>query len=268
MNNKKLNFEKYLNNIGLHPSTNIIVHPGFNRIHSVFLKITPNKVIDVIKEIITPSGSIIFPTFTYCFKKSSGDYEIFDRAKSKSKVGLLSETFRLSNDVIRTSSPTHSFGLCGRIKNNIYETNSPESPLGKGSVMEWLTHNSDSYVLMLGTDFSSLTYGHYLEIAAKVPWFDFSPWDYMNVLPIGVSIAREQKLKEIPGCAKSFTNFEKYLLEKKLINNYEYEGLSSYFISIKLLYDEGIKFFSNHYDRLLCPGNICPACDSRRKKFL
>jgi aminoglycoside 3-N-acetyltransferase len=261
-------FKEYLYNLKLFPSCNLIVHSGFRKINSSFKYLTPHQVIRELKEIITTDGSVIFPTFTYCFKKSFGDFEVFDRINSKSKVGLLSETFRLSDSVVRTSSPTHSFGLWGRIKNDIDENNSPESPLGKGSVLEWLTNNPNSYVLMLGTDFSSLTYGHYLEIEAKVPWYNFSPWDYMNVLPIGVSINGEQKLKEIPGCAKSFVNFEKYLLEKKLINKYEYEGLSSYFISIKLLYDEGMKYFSNYYDMLLCPDNSCPACDSRRRKFL
>lgn len=259
---------KHFQLLGISKGIKIVVHSSLKKINSAFPHIKPIQLINYLKEIVTTSGSIIFPTFTYCFKKSSDDYEIFDRAKSKSKVGLLSEIFRLSDDVIRTSSPTHSFALWGRITNDIDETNSPESPLGKESVMEWLTHNPDSYVFMLGTDFSAFTYGHYLEIEAKIPWYDFSPWDYMNVLPVGVSINGEQKLKEIPGCAKSFVNFEKYLLEKKLIKKYEYEGLSSYFISIKLLYDEGIKFFLKQFDKLLCPVNTCPACDERRRKFL
>lgn len=259
---------KHFKLLGVNKGINIVVHSGFKKINSAFPHIKPIQFINYLKETVTTSGSIIFPTFTYCFKKSSDDYEIFDRAKSKSKVGLLSEIFRLSDDVIRTSSPTHSFALWGKITNDIDEQNSPESPLGRGSVLEWLTNNSNSYVLMLGTDFSSLTYGHYLEVEAKIPWYDYSPWDYMNVLPIGVTINSEQKLKEIPGCAKSFVNFEKYLLEKKLIKKYEYEGLSSYFISIKLLYDEGIKFFLKQFDKLLCPVNTCPACDERRRKFL
>ncbi len=193
---------------------------------------------------------------------------MFDRLNSKSKVGLLSETFRLSEGVIRTSSPTHSFALWGNVTNYIDENNSPESPLGKGSVLDWLTHQPDSFVLMLGTDFSSLTYGHYLEVAAKVPWYDYSPWDYMNVLSIGVSVSGEQRLKEIPGCAKGFIKFEEHLLEKNLIKKFGFNGLSSYLISIKLLYDEGIKYFSENYRKLLCPAGTCPACDSRRKKFL
>jgi len=266
--NKNLSFHDFTNELVLIHSRHIIIHSSFKKIHQAFNNITPQTVIKNFKDTVSPSGSIIFPTFTYCFKKSSGDYAIFDRMKSESKVGLLSETFRLSDGVIRTSSPTHSFGLWGRIKNEIDETNSPESPLGKDSVLEWLTNNPNSYLLMLGTDFSSLTYGHYLEIQAKVPWFDFSPWDYLNVLPIGVSVDGEQKLKEIPGCAKSFVNFEKYLIENNLIKKYEYRGLNSYLISIKQFYDEGVKFFSEQYNKLLCPLNTCKACDSRRRKFL
>lgn len=262
------NFLEYLYQLNLSQSINIIVHSSFKKIRSAFPQLAPVDIINDLKDIINSSGSIIFPTFTYCFKKSSGDYEIFDRSNSKSKVGLLSETFRLSDGVIRTSSPTHSFALWGKIKNEIDEANSPESPLGKGSVLDWLTYQPNSFVLMLGTDFTSLTYGHYLEIEAKVPWYDYSPWEYMNVLPIGVSVTGEQKLKEVPGCAKGFIKFEEHLLENDLIKKFEFNELRSYLISIKLLYEEGMKYFSENYRELLCPAGTCPACDSRRKKFL
>ena len=215
MNNKHLTFEDYIKNLGLMTSNHVIVHSSFKKIKSTFPQITPDEIINNVKEIITPFGSIIFPAFTYCFKKSTGNYEIFDQANLKSKVGLLSEIFRSSQDVIRTSSPTHSFALWGKVTEEIKEDNAPNSPLGKGSVLDWLTKTENSFILMLGTDFSSLTYGHYLEIQAQVPWYNYSPWDHLNVLPIGVSITGEQKLKEIPGCAKSFANFEKYLLDEK-----------------------------------------------------
>lgn len=263
-----MKFKQYLKELNLSSGQNIIVHSGFRKIKKAFPEVTPNYSITALKDIVTISGSVILPSFTYCFKKSSGDYEVFDKEKSKSKVGLLSETFRISDGVIRTSSPTHSFALWGKVTEQINENNSPDSPLGKGSVMEWLTNNSSSFVLMLGTDFSSLSFGHYLEIAAKVPWYKYSPWEYMNVLPIGVSTKGEQQLKEIPGCAKSFVNFEIYLLENSLIVKYEFEGLSSCLIDIRLLFNEGIKFFSKQFNKLLCPENTCPACDSRRRNFL
>lgn len=263
-----MKFKDCLTSLNLSSRQNIIVHSSFSKIKNAFPDITPEESISALKDIVTEVGSIIFPAFTYCFKKSSGEYDIFDSLNSKSKVGLLSERFRMSDGVIRTSSPTHSFALWGKIKNEIDETNSPESPLGKESVMDWLNTHANSYVLMLGTDFSSLTLGHYLEFVTKVPWYNYSPWDYMNVLPIGVSTNGEQKLKEIPGCAKGFLNFEKYLLDKNKIQKHIYRDLTTYFISIKLLYDEGLVYFSNYYEDLLCRRNTCPACDSRRKKFL
>lgn len=263
-----MKFKEYLTSLNLSSRQNIIVHSSFRKIKNAFPDITPEESISALKDIVSEEGSIIFPAFTYCFKKSSGEYDIFDSLNSRSEAGLLSERFRMSDGVIRTSSPTHSFSLWGKIAVEIDQTYSPDSPLGKESVLDWLTNRSPSYVLMLGTDFSSLTYGHYLEIEVKVPWFDYSPWDYMNVLPIGVSTNGEQKLKEIPGCAKSFVNFEKYLLDKNLIQKSSYENLSAYLISIKLLYDEGLVYFSNYYENLLCGKNTCPACDSRRKKFL
>lgn len=215
-----MNFQEHLIQLGVKEKQNIIVHSSFKRIVSAFPQISANDVIKSLKNLITPDGSIIFPAFTYCFKKLTDDFEIFNIVNSKSKVGLLSEIFRQSEDVIRTSSPTHSFSLWGSVTKFFDERNSPESPLGKGSVLEWLTKQPNSFVLMLGTDFSSLSYGHYLEVVAKIPWYDFSPWDYMNVLPIGVSTKGEHKLKEIPGCAKGFINFEKYLVENKLLKKY------------------------------------------------
>ncbi|MEJ5263133.1 MAG: AAC(3) family N-acetyltransferase [Ignavibacterium sp.] len=263
-----MDFIEYLKSMGLKEKQNLIVHSSYKKIKSAFPQITPSEIIDELKKIITNEGSIIFPVFTYCFKKSTGDYEVFHREKSVSKVGILSEIFRLSSEVIRTNSATHSFALWGRITNEFDTANSPESPLGKESVLEWLTKNPNSYVIMLGTNFSSLSYGHYLEIVARVPWFDFSPWDHLNVLPIGVSTDGEQSLKEIPGCSKSFVNFEKYLLDKKLIEQFKISELTSSFISIRLLYEEGVKYFKENYSELLCTENTCPACDSRRRKFL
>lgn len=263
-----MDFRNYLINIGIIPTANVLVHASFNKIKKAFPEITPEEVIRTLKLVVNNFGSIIFPAFTYCFKKSIGEFEVFDKQNSTSKVGLLSEEFRLTDDVIRTSSPTHSFALWGKRTQEIDGSNSPESPLGKGSVLEWMTKKLYSYVLLLGTDFSSLSYCHYLEIEAKIPWYDYSPWDHLNILSIGVSINGEQKLKEIPGCSKSLINFEKYLIQTEVLKPFFYNGLKSYYINIQTLYEEGLKYFKDNYQSLLCLKGECKACDSRRNKFL
>ncbi len=261
-------FAEYLSAINLLTQSNIIVHASFKKIISSFPGIRPEEVINILKYVITTSGSIMFPTFTYCYKKLNLNSEIFDRQNSKSKVGLLSEYFRASEGVKRTSSPTHSFALWGKILKEMGNENSPLSPLGDESVLDWLTKSDNSFVLLLGTDFTKLTYGHYLEIKAKVPWYNYFPWNYLNLLPIGVSTEGETNLIEIPGCSKGFINFEQYLLNQNLISKHIYNELDGYLINIQSLYQHGIKYFTNNFERLLCPKNTCPACESRRAKFL
>lgn len=262
------NFSEYLRTLGLKEGQHILVHSGLKKIISAFPESSSTKIIKSLQQIVTADGSLIFPTFTYCYKTTEGDYEIFDRENSPSKVGVLSEVFRKNENVIRTSSPTHSFALWGEAARECYETNSPASPLGEDSICDWMTRKINSFVLLLGVDFKSLSYGHYLEIAAKIPWYDFSPWEFMKVLPIGVSIHEEQKLKELPGCSAGFIHFQKYLQEKNLMQPLEFNGLISFLIPIALLYSSGVSYFKANYENILCPQGECQACDSRRQKFI
>jgi aminoglycoside N3'-acetyltransferase len=245
-----------------------MVHASFRNIYSVFQGITADNIIHSIKSIIDPKkGSVILPAFTYCFRKTDKSNEIFDRVNSPSKVGYISEVFRNSTDIIRTSSPTHSFSIWGSITENISMNNNPESPLGKNSVLEWMSEKDKTYVLMLGTDFTALTFGHYLEIITKVPWYNFSPWDYMKVESIGESNEDTIKLIEVPGCAKSFITFEKYLIENKVLKPQYFNKLRILYIKIDELIKAGKEFFRNNYSMLLCDKGTCKACDSRRQYF-
>lgn len=263
-----MNLNTFLNNAGVKSGDNIIVHSSFRKIRSAFPSISPYDVVEELKKKITTEGSLVFPAFTYCYKRSTGSYELFDRTKSKSKTGLISEIFRNSADVVRTSSPTHSFSMWGRITKFIGSGNSPTSPLGDGSVLDWFANEPESYVLMLGTDFSSLTFGHYIEIKSSVPWINYSPWDHLNVLPIGMTVDSMQELIQIPGCARPFINFENYLIENNLLQQFQFSGLAARYENIYKLLKEGIIYFSREYRKLLCPESTCEACDSRRKKII
>ena len=263
-----MQFIKFLEKIGLQSKQSVIVHSSLKSLQIAFNRIDPLEIITSLQEKLTEAGSLIMPTFTYNFKKEIGPFEIFNKDDSVSKTGALTELFRNTKNVIRTSSPTHSFALWGNILKYISSTNSPKSPLGKGSVLEYLDASKNSFVLLLGTDFSSLSLLHYYEIKFRVPWYNYSPWNYLHVLPIGVSIEGETKLIEIPGCSKSFVSFEKFLEAKKVIEKHFYKGMKYYFIEVKKIAEEAEFFFTNNYNELLCVKGTCEACDSRRKQFI
>ncbi|MGE5353370.1 MAG: AAC(3) family N-acetyltransferase [Acidobacteriota bacterium] len=259
----KIRLKNYFSEAGIKPGQNIIVHASFRKIREAFPGVSPEDTVPVLKEIVSFRGSVIFPAFTYCFKKSVGSFDCFDRNCSPSKTGVLSEVFRTSEGVIRTSSPTHSFSLWGKAACEISFLNSPSSPLGNGSVMDWLAGMEESYVFMPGTDFTSLTLGHYIENISGVEYLRISPWNYMNVLACGVLEDGEQSLTEVPGCSRSFTRFEHYLWEEGKINKFSKDGLSSYLIRIPLLIEQGRRYLRDYPTGLLCPEGTCPSCDER-----
>jgi len=259
--------KKYLENIGIRKGQQVMVHTSFRRFRSAFPGITIEEFIDCLKQKITNEGSLIMAAFTYCFKRNDDEHEIFDHKKSPGKVGAVPEVFRQNSDVLRTSSPTHSFSLWGKVTESISKDNSPESPLGAGSVLDWMTNQTDSFIFLVGVDFGALSYGHYLENMSGMPWADISPWDYLQVERIGVSSSGNQQLRELPGCSKPFKNFERYLLDQQIIRYHDNKGLKSLFLPVDLLYREGLKYFNSHQDELLCPAGTCRACDTRRKKL-
>lgn len=263
-----MTFHDLLVSFQLHKGSHVIVHSSFSKIKNTLNNVTAQNVIDDLKKNITAQGSLIMPSFTYCWKKKDGSHNKFDRINSPSLVSYLSEEFRKSKGVVRTNSPTHSFSVWGKASIYFDEKNSPVSPLGKGSILEWLTLTPNSFILMLGTDFRANTYCHYLEIKAKVPWYNFSPWGHMGVENVGVSVKGEQNLTEVPGCSGGFINFENYLLENNIIKKNIYKNLQVFLIPIESIYKHGLIFFSNSYDKLLCEKDICKACDSRREVFL
>lgn len=69
-------------------------------------------IIGVLKEKIGENGTLIMPAFSYSFCRN----ETFDIRNTPSTVGVLTEFFRTSNDVIRSSHPIFSFTVWGNKK--------------------------------------------------------------------------------------------------------------------------------------------------------
>jgi aminoglycoside N3'-acetyltransferase len=258
----------FLKSLGITTGMHVMMHSSFRRIRAAFPGVKPGEVINTLQSLVTHNGSLIMPAFTYCFKKNTGKNEDYDQERSPSKAGAISEVFRTSRGVVRTASPTHSFCLWGLVNKYIDENNTPRSPLGAGSVLEWLAQQQDAYILLLGVDFKALSFGHYIEIKAKLPWIVHPPWEHLGVEPIAVSTNGEQILIEVPGCSKSFKNFENFLLQEHRITPFSYGEIHGYYISVQKLLKDGLSFFSTYPDKLLCDFGTCPACDSRWAYYL
>ena len=109
-------------------------------------------------------GTLLMPTFTYSFCKG----ERFEVEKTPSTVGVLTEYFRNSAGTRRTGDPIFSFAVRGERAEEYIKIS--DICFGQDSVFDKLYQNGGK-LLALGSPLrSSVTFVHYIENKAHVPY--------------------------------------------------------------------------------------------------
>lgn len=103
------------------------------------------------------------PTFTYSFCNN----EIYDKTKTKSKVGVLNEFFRTQEGVKRTNDPIFSFAIKGA-KEELFLKDTT-SCFGENSVFDVLTQEGGK-IILFGSHKLGITYIHHIEEKAGVSY--------------------------------------------------------------------------------------------------
>lgn len=108
--------ENALKEYNIKKGDTIIVHSSFK-----FFSDKPSEVINFLKDYIGSSGNILMPTHPYLEKKDG--YFIYDVQNSPSTVGVLTETFRKSEGVLRSEHPFSSIAVWGKDAEVLLEDN-------------------------------------------------------------------------------------------------------------------------------------------------
>ena len=152
-----------LKKFGLTSGDTLMMHSGFNQFNG--FSGSPEDVIDILLDILGPTGNLLMMSMAYggSSQRYAEAQKVFDVAKSPSALGLISETFRRRENVVRSANPLHPILAAG--------------PLAKWLTMdhEKITHscgrrspfarllNVDGKFLFFDAIFRSLTFVHYLE---------------------------------------------------------------------------------------------------------
>ncbi|WP_409346209.1 AAC(3) family N-acetyltransferase [Paenibacillus sp. MBLB4367] len=95
--------------VGVAASDTVLIHSSLKSFGHVIGG--PLSVIDAIKETVTESGTVVFPTLVQ--RDFANAYRHWDIRNSPSDVGNITETFRLLPDSIRSDQATHSVAAWG-----------------------------------------------------------------------------------------------------------------------------------------------------------
>ena len=154
-----------LENIGVCSGDVLVVHSSLKSMGQV--DGGASCVISAISDAIGEEGTLIFPTFTY---RTSYKESFYSNKDTPSCVGLISETFRKMEGVIRTDHPTHSVALRGKLMDSLVENERlNDTPMGKYSPYRRLA-DVGAKILMLGCSLSTNSFIHAMEEEAGVEY--------------------------------------------------------------------------------------------------
>ena len=120
--------------------------------------------LDAIEEFLGTEGTLALPTFTYSFTKN----EVFDRQKTPSTVGMITEMFRLRPKTRRNADPIFSVAASGAGAEEFANTNGREC-FGPQSTFA-LLHRRNAWIAGLGCGFDRATFVHYVEKSLGVDY--------------------------------------------------------------------------------------------------
>lgn len=173
--------QRLLLGLGVELGDTLLVHSSFDAFEGFQGK--PSDVISVLQAAVGAEGVVMMPTMTFSGTAvaHARSNPLFDESRTPSRMGLLTELFRRSPQVLRSVHPTHSVALWGRDAGAIAAGHHlARTPCGVGTPFEALLKRNGK-IILLGTDIGVLTFFHLLEetFEAELPVAPFTQEEFM-----------------------------------------------------------------------------------------
>lgn len=160
--------------VGIYPGDTVFVHSSMR---SLGITATPAEFLEACSRYLGPDGTLLLPAQSWATVNE--DNLFFSYHDTPSCNGLLTETFRNMDGVIRSMHPTHSACAIGRLaKEMTCDHIKDDTPVGPNSPLRKLA-GIGGKILMLGCGLAPNTFMHGVEEVAGAPYLFFEePWEY------------------------------------------------------------------------------------------
>ena len=264
----KENIASDLRKIGITRGDKLIVHSSLKSIG--YVDGGADTVIDMLMETVGEDGLLMMPTFTYSYELRVGALP-YNKKKTPSETGLVTNAFWRRENVKRSEHPTHSVAVYGKDAAqfvNDHDEHFP--PFDEGTPIHRLAMN-DGYILLIGVGHESNSTIHAAEFMADLPFIDIKNRESYGSKYIierdNQSIEKIALCKKLSGCSHGFGKVE--TLDR--IINAQKEGYIGRarckLIKGQEILDALVPVLREKPDFLLCSSKTCEGCSKRRKRL-
>jgi aminoglycoside N3'-acetyltransferase len=242
----------------IEPGSLLIVHASFKASRDE--GVSPEQMIQMLMERLTPEGTLMMPTFTYHY--SGIGFPPYDPATSPGVLnGVLSETFRQMPGVLRSENPTYSVAAWGKHADLLARKALPWAGLGHKSSYEYAYQNG-AKILLFNVRNNRNSMLHYAEVAAGLPYNDI-PFRECWGRRANTIKGEMTLVEEFPACSEEFLKFDELFLKEGIARQL---GNSMLLDSVKMV-DYVIKKMQETPDIMLCHHFSCEPCILRRRRL-
>ena len=218
--------------------------------------------IRVLKEVITPAGTLLLPAFSR--PRPDG---IFKVRRTPSRVGLVTDAFRRSQDVRRSLHPTHSVTAWGRRRDEFLAGHERTSGLGVDSPFHKAA-KAGADVLMIGCDFTTLSLVHVAEAVVRVPYLGqvaYAGYERPLTLIDYDGNAHEVPPKDNPTDSAAFTKVQEAMERRGRLQHGKVGSAPCLKFSAAEALEAAVEMLREDPAVLLCENPRCPVCPPARK---
>ena len=256
-----------LKKMGVREGDCLIVHSSFKSLE--LTNVSPMDVIRTLIEAVGRQGTLMMPTFTYCY---SGIWNVrpYNPATTPSRyMGILAETLRAYPGATRSASPTYSVAAIGKHAGQLTEGKQSSGGLGPGSSFEE-AYRLGARILLIGVGNTRSSMIHYAEFASGLPVCDipFREFWGRSALVERDGEPVEVPLKpDFPGCSHSFGMVDEYLVEKDILTRGTICSATCLTMNSREMVDAVAARLREEPDWLFCESLICEPCCLRRQRL-
>lgn len=171
-----------LRRLGLLPGDGVMVHSSlksFGRVEG-----GPRAVIQALMEVLTPSGTILMPSFNHDTAFRPGAPGYYHPQETPTINGAIPNLFWQLPGVYRSLDPTHPIAAWGKNAQRYTQHHHRTLTMGPGSPLGLLWQDG-GYGLLLGVDYHANTFHHIVETSTGAPCLGLRSEAYPVRLPDG-----------------------------------------------------------------------------------
>ncbi|MEM1137973.1 MAG: AAC(3) family N-acetyltransferase, partial [Bacteroidota bacterium] len=173
----------------------------------------PQTIISGILKAIGESGTLLVPTLTY--ESVNKENPIFDRSRTPSDVGVISEFFRTMPETYRSISPTHSVCGVGKLAKDLLERHhADDTPVGANSPFRLLPKYKGK-ILFIGCGLKPNTSMHAVEELLEPPYL-FADYFEFKIINNGIMMNKRLRTHNFKGYEQRYDRVADILSDKEL----------------------------------------------------